>query len=66
MPPADSTSTTRYPYGRFQFIWWPRRWWRLWPEEIGPYPESGPDEGIIYAWRVTFGPLEVRRWTPNR
>lgn len=64
MPPPDRT--LRYPYGRFQFVWWRYRWWMLWPVFLGPSPNDGPAKGHIYQWRAVFGPLEVRRWTPNR
>jgi len=66
MPPTEPTFQSRYPYGRYQFVWWPSYWWRLWPKSFGAYPYDGPDKGIIYTWRVAFGPLEVRRWSPNR
>ncbi len=46
----------------FQVVWWARRWWKLWPKFIGPYPGGGPNRGCIYAWRFAFGPIEIRRW----
>jgi hypothetical protein len=58
--------TPRYPHGRLQFVWWWRSWWRLRPQNVGPYPCDGPNKGIIYTWRVAFGPLEVRRWSPSK
>lgn len=47
---------------RFQFVWWPYRWWKLWPKSVGPYPSDGEHKGKIYSWRIVFGPLEIRCW----
>jgi len=58
----------------WQYVWWPERWWRLWPENLGPWPHdpTGTEvvagtgriyHGCVYAARWSFGPLEVRRWS---
>ena len=45
----------------FQVVWWwGCRDWRPWFEVWRPDP--GSDWRYIYRWRVTFGPLEIRRW----
>lgn len=43
---------------RFQFVWWPERWWRLYWSVWRPTD----DYRFIYRWAAFFGPLEIRRW----
>jgi hypothetical protein len=50
---------------RFQLVWWPHRWWMLWPVNLGCWPHDGPAKGCIYRRRLVFGPLEIREWAPN-
>lgn len=29
---------------------------------LGPYPTHGAHRGAVFAWRITVGPLHIRRW----
>lgn len=50
---------------RFQFVWWGwRRWWPLVAFKRLRLEETGL--AMIYRWSACLGPLEVRRWVPER
>lgn len=51
---ADEWGVNYRPRPKYQFVWWPR--FELW------FARDAAPLGLIYSWRLSLGPLEVRRW----
>lgn len=51
---ADEWGVNYRPRPRFQFVLWPRvQFW---------FVRDQPPLSLVYSWRISIGPLEIRRW----
>jgi hypothetical protein len=51
---ADEWGVNYRPRPKYQFVWWPRL--QFW------FVRDAPPLAHVYSWRLSLGPLEIRRW----